>query len=608
MGILGLLILFFYFAKDLPRPEKFTERQLALPTKIYDRTGQTLLYTIFGEEKREIVSLNDIPDFLKQAVIATEDANFYRHIGIDFKRLAKAILVNIKEKRSLAESQGASTIPQQLIRSTFLSTEKTFNRKIKEWILTLELDRRYSKDQILEWYLNQVPFGSNAYGVEAASQTFFSKSVKNIDLAEAAILAGVIQAPSYFSPYGEHKEALFSKQKYVLDRMIQENYISKEEAEKAKNETVTFVKLPASTKAPHFVIMIKQQLIEKYGEEYLSEKGLKVYTTLDVNLQELAEKAIKEKIEKNRSLGAYNTSLVAIEPKTGEVLALVGSADYFAEPLPKNCTSGQPGQNCRFDPEFNVAVLGLRQPGSSFKPFVYATAFKKGYDDKYVVIDEETNFGIWGGGKPYIPQNYDGKFRGPVTLREALAQSLNVPSVKVLVDLAGIEDSIKTAKDFGITTLKDPSFYGPSLVLGGEEVKLIEMVSAYSVFATEGLQNKLITILKIEDKQGNIIEQYKPNPKRVINTEIAKLITSILSDNEARAPIFGLNSAINIEGVAVKTGTTQYYNDGWTIGYNSKIVIGVWAGNNDNSPTYKEPGIVLAAPIWREVMLEAIKQ
>jgi len=594
------LILFFYFAKDLPRPEKFTERQLALPTKIYDRTGENLLYTIFGEEKREIISLTEIPEHLKNAVIVAEDDEFYHHFGIDLKGIIRAILVNLKLENK-EQAQGASTIPQQLIRSTFLTPEKRIERKIREIILTLELDRRYSKDQILEWYLNQVPFGSNSYGVEAASQTFFSKSVKDVTLAEAALLASVIRAPTYLSPYGEQKEKLLQRKNDVLERMTEKGYLKKEEAEIAKKEELKFSKPSTSIVAPHFILYVKKLLIEKYGEDYLKVKGLKVYTTLDNELQKLAEEAIKKGVERNKGFRAYNGALVAISPKTGEILALVGSADYFSDPLPKDCT---PGKDCLFEPEFDVATLGLRQPGSAFKPFIYATAFQKGYSDKYIVVDELTNFGIWGG-KAYIPQNYDGLFRGPVSLRQALAQSLNVPSVKVLVNLAGIKDGVETAKSFGINTLKESSFYGPSIVLGGGEVKLLEMVSAYSVFATQGFQNNPIAILKIEDSLGNVIQENKINPKKVISSEVANLITDILSDNEARTPMFGANSPLNIEGISVKTGTTQYYNDAWTIGYNSKVSVGVWVGNNDNSPTFKKPGVTLAAPIWNEFIKKA---
>ncbi|MBL7156080.1 MAG: PBP1A family penicillin-binding protein [Candidatus Pacebacteria bacterium] len=601
-GFLVFLILFFHYGKDLPRPEKFTEKQETIPTTIYDRTGETLLYTIFGEEKREIVKLDQMPDNIKNAVIAVEDANFYKHHGIDPKGILRAIISNLKSKKFI-KGQGASTISQQLIRSTFLTPEKTIKRKIREIILSLELDRRYPKDQILEWYLNQVPFGSNAYGIESASQTFFSKKTKDLDLVESALLASLIQMPSYLSPYGNHLDELLERKDYVIDRMRQEGFISEQEAESAKKQELLFNKTLTSLKAPHFVISVKKEIIEKYGEEYLVQKGLKVFTTLNVELQELAEQAIKKGAERNRNFRAYNAALTAIDPKTGEVLALVGSVDYFAEPLPVGCISGK---DCLFEPEFDVVRLGERQPGSSFKPIVYATAFQKGYDDKYTVIDEETNFGIWGG-KPYIPKNYDGQFRGEVTLRQALSQSLNIPAVKVLVDLAGIEDSVNMAKNLGITTLKDPSFYGPSLVLGGGEVKLIEIVSAFGVFANQGLKNKTVTILKIEDNQGNIIEEHKSNPKRVLSSEAAKLITDILSDNESRTPMFGKNSLLNIQGVSSKTGTTQYYNDAWTIGYNSNITAGVWAGNNDNSPNNNQPGVVLAGPIWNEFMVQAIK-
>ncbi len=585
----------------MPRPEKFTERQMALPTKIYDRTGNVLLYTIFGEEKREIVSLSQIPDYLQKAVIAGEDRNFYHHFGIDIKGLARAILADLKLKEPV---QGASTISQQLIRSTFLTPEKTIKRKVREIILTLELDRRYSKDQILEWYLNQIPFGSNTYGIEAASETFFSKRAMDLTLAEAATLATLIKAPTYLSPYGEHKDELLERKDYILQIMAKEGYISEEQAEIAKKEEVKFRKPLTSIEAPHFVLYVKKLLTEEYGQDYLTKEGLKVYTTLDMELQESAEEIVKKNVEKNRKYRAYNAALVAMSPKTGEILALVGSADYFGESLPKDCS---PGKNCLFEPEFDAATLGLRQPGSAFKPFVYAAAFQKGFSDKYIVMDEETNFGIWGG-KSYIPQNYDGKFRGPVTLRQALAQSLNVPSVKVLVNLASIKNSVEMAKNLGITTLRDYTYYGPSLVLGGGEVKLLEMVAAYSVFASEGFSNKPVAILKVENSRGNIIKEYKPNPKKVLNSEVAKLITSILADNEARAPIFGINSVLNLPGTSVKTGTTQFFNDAWTIGYTSKIVTGIWVGNNDNSSNAKEPGIGMAAPIWREFVEKALEK
>jgi len=595
-GLIVFLLLLLYYSSDLPRPEKFTERRISQPTKIMDRTGETLLYTVFGEEKREIVFLEKIPDYLQKAIIAGEDKKFYRHFGIDIEGIIRAVLANFKLGK---KAQGGSTIPQQLIRNTFLSPEKTIERKVREIILSIELDFRYSKDQILEWYLNQVPFGSNAYGIQAASQTFFSKKVEELSLAESAILASLVQAPSYLSPYGQHVDELLARKDYILDRMAEENYISKEEAENTKKEELTFAKPSTPIIAPHFVIYVKKYLIEKYGEEYLKTKGLTVYTTLDIELQKRAEESVTEGAERNQSFRAFNAALVAIDPKTGEILSMVGNKDkdYFAESEPPGCT---PGENCLFEAQFNVATMGLRQPGSAFKPFVYATAFENGYSDNYIVIDEETNFGIWGG-KPYIPQNYDGYFRGAVTLRSALAQSLNVPSVKVLVNLAGISNSVETAKKMGISTLREAEYYGPALVLGGGEVTLLDMVSAYSVFASQGLTKKITSVLKIEDNYGRIIEYHQPDPKRVISSETAELISSILSDNTARTPIFGANSSLYInDNISVKTGTTQFYNDAWTIGFNKDIVVGVWVGNNDNSSSYNQPGVVLATPIWRD--------
>ena len=613
------LSLFIYYARDLPRPEKFLEKEFIQSTKIYDRTGKVLLFEIYGEEKREYVPLEKVPLQLREAVIVAEDANFYHHFGIDLRAIGRAILADLKLRKPV---QGASTIPQQLIRSSFLTREKTLGRKIKEVILTLELDRRYSKDQILEWYLNQVPFGPNIYGVETASKSYFGKSASDLTLAEGAILASAIKAPSYLYPYGEHLDELLARKNYILDRMANLGYINQEEKEKAQKEEIKFAGPSPKILAPHFVMYIKDLLEKEYGEDFLKEKGLKVYTTLDFDLQKSAEEIIKERAKTNEKYRAFNTSLVALSPKTGEILAMVGSKDWDSPPEPEGCLAGK---NCLFEPYPNVALRG-RQPGSAFKPFVYATAFKKGYDDKIQVLDELTNFGIWGQ-KEYIPRNYDGKFRGMVTLREGLAQSLNIPSIKVLyligsdekiekleinnflgkeeVFSEGLKESIETAKEMGITTLTQPiSFYGPSIVLGGGEVKLLEMVSAFGVFATDGLKTEPTAILRIEDSSGNIMEENKKNPRRILEPEIAQLISDILADNEARTPIFGSRSPLYFEGfkVSVKTGTTDNFRDGWTIGFTPDVVVGIWVGNNDQSPMQKEPGIVVAGPIFHQFM------
>ncbi|MCX6760776.1 MAG: PBP1A family penicillin-binding protein [Candidatus Nealsonbacteria bacterium] len=599
-------LVFIFYAKDLPRPESFTEKQSIQSTKIFDRTGKILLYEIYGEEKRTLVPLSSIPEYLKQAVIATEDSNFYNNIGIDPKGILRSILINLNIKESVysGSAVGGSTIPQQLIRSTFLTNEKTIQRKIREIVLSLELNRRYPKDQILEWYLNQIPFGSNSYGVETASQTYFGKPVSEISLPQAAVLAALIQAPSRLSPFGGHKDELLARKDYVLNRLASEGFITQEKAEEAQKEEIKFIEKPMQIKAPYFSLWVKQQITDRYGEEALMKDGLKVYTSLDWGIQQLTEKATKDGVERNKSYNAYNAGAVVIDPKTGEVLAMtVGTGDYYAEPYPKNCTAGV---DCLFDPRFNV-VVGTksspgRQPGSAFKPFIYVTAFKNGYDDKTIINDELTSFGIWGG-EEYVPQNYDGLFRGPVTIRQALSQSLNVPAVKTLMNLAGLQESIKTAQSMGITTLNPP--YGPAIVLGGWEVKLLDMASAYGVFATEGLKVPPVSILKIEDQEGNIVEENKKTPERVLGKEECRLINDILSDNVARTPMFGATSHLYFENyqVAAKTGTTDSFRDCWTIGYAPSVVVGIWVGNNNNEPMIRrQPAATVAGPIFHEIM------
>ena len=604
IAFVGCVAVFFIFLRDLPRPEVFTEAQINQSTKIYDRTGKILLSSVYGEEKRTYIPLSGIPEIMQKALIATEDSNYYQHFGIDVPAMFRAIKIDITNQTN---THGASTITQQLIRSTFLTPDKTISRKIKEIILSIELDRKYSKDQILEWYLNQVPFGINIYGIEEASLTYFQKSAQDLTLPEAALMAAIVQLPSYYSPYGKHLDDLLARKDYVLKRMEQEHYITVEERDEAMKVELVFNKLP-KTMAVHFVEYVRQQIEDEYGPDFLETKGLKIYTTLDWELQQTAEAAITENVEKNITrFGAYNSALVSIDPHTGEILAMVGSADPWGESLPKGC---DPTLNCKFVPSFNVATDGLgRQPGSSFKPFVYAEAFRKGATDQTIVVDELTNFGSWGG-KDYIPQNYDGRFRGPVTLRNALAQSLNIPAVKVLRDLAGLNDSIALAKKMGITTLnQDPSYYGLSLVLGGGEVHLIDMVSAYGVFANNGYRIEPSPIIKIEDSNGNIIYENKKTPRKVLESSVCEMITSVLSDNDARAPIFGPYSNLRFDTykVFVKTGTTQKNADGWVIGCTEQTCVGVWSGNNDNTPMVGGVGESASGPAWRKVIEKTVE-
>lgn len=614
-GFLGCAVLGIalaaYFAKDLPNPSKLATYQISESTKIYDRTGTMVLYDIHGEEKRTLISFDQIPNNLKQATLVIEDANFYSHFGLDFKGILRALWYDITGRKI---SQGGSTITQQFIKATFLTPEKTLARKIKEAILAIEMELLYSKNKIFESYLNQIPYGSNAYGIEAAAQTFFNKKAIDLTLAESALLASLPNAPSYYSPYGSHFDALKKRQAYILDRMQSFGYISQEQADQAKEEKLIFSPIKSSIKAPHFVMYVREYLEDKYGADYVQKSGMKVYTTLDWDLQKIAEEIISKGAASNeKKYRAFNGALVAADPKTGQILAMVGSKDYFGESLPKKC---EPGDNCKFEPNVNVAVRD-RQPGSSFKPFAYAEAIKKGYPTQTILFDLPTEFNSscpasaseksFNGNTCYNPQNYDGQFRGPVTMRQALAQSLNIPSVKILY-LAGINDTINLAQDLGITTLKDRQRYGLSLVLGGGEVKLVDMVSAYGVFANDGVKEPQSSILKVESPDGKILEEWKENPEEVINPQIARSISSILSDNEARAPVFGSASPLYLGARpnAAKTGTTQEYRDAWTIGYTPSLVAGVWTGNNDNSPMTKEgAGLYAAAPLWNEFMKKA---
>ena len=612
-GCLLVLAVFIYYTWNLPQPEKFTETPFIQSTKIYDSTGKVLLYDIYGEEKREIVSFDKISDNLKHAVLASEDSRFYQHGGIDFLGILRAVWVDVT---SGAKSQGGSTITQQLIRSVYLTDQKSVSRKIREIVLSIELEQKYSKDQIFDWYLNEIPFGENAYGAEAASQTYFGKPASDLTIAEAATLTALIPAPSYYSPYGPNKAALLQIKNTILEKMQKLGYITPAQLKDAEKEEITFATSTQSIKAPDFVMYVKKYLDDKYGEDYLKEKGLRVYTTLNWDIQQYAEQVIKDADQTNKNKNANNAAMVVLNPQTGEILALIGSKDYFATSYPAGCDEKGPG-NCLFDPKYDVATMGQRQPGSSFKPIVYATAFKKGYTPNTILWDVKTEFNPNcdssgnqntdnNGQQCYSPQDYDGKNRGPLTLRTALDCSLNIPSVKVLY-LAGIPDSLQTAKDLGITSLNDTNNYGLSLVLGGGDVNLLEMTSAYGVFAAEGNYIPPISILKITDSDGNTIEQNQETPTKVLDTQIARQINNVLSDNSARTPIFGAHSPLYIPGyqVAAKTGTTQNFIDGWTLGYTPSVVVGVWTGNNDNTPTNDE-GIGIAAPMWNKIMQKII--
>ncbi|MDE1970758.1 MAG: transglycosylase domain-containing protein [Patescibacteria group bacterium] len=576
----GIFVLITYETLTLPQVDNFSDQPAPQTTKIYDRTGQVLLYDLYGDQKRTPIAFDEIPDYVKKATLALEDKDFYNHSAFSIKGTLRALVTDIIQGQTV---EGGSTITQQLVKNTLLDPQKTITRKIKEIILAYKLERRYSKDEILNLYLNDIPYGGNAYGIEAASQSYFNKSAKDLTLAEAAILASLPQAPSYYSPYGIHKQELLNRAHYGLKIMKDLGWITDTEYNNALQESITFAPQKVSIRAPHFVMMVIDYLNKQYGEDYVKSAGLNVITTLDWPTQQIAEDVVARGAQRNTELyKGTNAALVSEDPKTGQIISLVGSHDYF---------------DVAHDGNFDVATQGLRQPGSSFKPFVYLTAFTKGYTPQTIVFDLPTEFDTSGDPhNSYRPENFDGQFGGPTTLRDALGNSLNVPSVKVLY-LAGIKDVINMAQKFGITTLNDPNRYGLSLVLGGGEVKLIDMVNAYSILSQEGTEHKQQFILSVTTNDGKVLETYNDTVTPVVDPQYTREITDILSSDSARSRLFSPHGPLYFQGydVAAKTGTTNDYRDAWVFAYTPNIVTGIWAGNNDNTPMQKSAGSILAA-------------
>ncbi|MFA6588404.1 MAG: transglycosylase domain-containing protein [Patescibacteria group bacterium] len=593
-GFLACIIIvigaFAWISRDLPDPNKIKDRAVAQSTKIFARDGATLLYDVHGDIKRTLIKLSDIPLTAQQATISLEDQEFYKHGGISLKGLIRSVLVDIF---SGSKSQGGSTITQQFVKNSILTTEKKFTRKIKEIVLAYEIEKKFKKDEILQLYFNEIPYGSNIYGIEAASQTFFDKPAKELSLSEGALLAAITQRPTYLSPYGNHTDALIARQQYGLKQMYEQGYITKTELDGALAVDILKRIKPKreQMRAPHFVMMVKEQLADRYGEAVLEKGGLKVVTTLDWDKQEVAEKTITDLVAKNeKKYNAENAAMVAIDPKTGQVLSLVGSRDYF---------------DTAHDGNVNVAIRE-RNPGSSFKPVVYATAFNQGYSPDTMIFDLITNFG---GSPAYIPKDYDGGERGPVTMRKALAGSLNIPAVKTLY-LAGIPNVIDMARKLGYTTLTEPDRYGLALALGAGGAKLIEHTNAFATFAANGTHRPIATIMKVEDKNGKILEQFKDQPEEVISKDVVASLLSVLTDNEARSFIFGSRSPLVLPDrtVFAKTGTTNDWRDGWAIGGTPSLVAGFWAGNNDYSPMAKgADGVFVAAPGWNQYLKQVLK-
>lgn len=599
-SILVLLYAFWWVSRlQLPSVDNFESRQVEQSTKIYDRTGTVLLFNIHGDVRRTVVPLESMPVYLRNATVAIEDAEFYQHAGVRPLRTIKAVYDNIASGDPLG-GQGGSTLTQQVVKNVYLSNEKTVSRKVKEWILALALERRFTKDEILSVYLNEMPYGGTIYGVQEASRYYFGKDVKDVSLAEAAYIAALPQRPSYLSPYGAHRDELDKRKNLVLSRMLENGFIADPEYREALNEQVVFQpQRDNSILAPHFVFFIRDYLVEKYGKEAVDGGGLHVITTLNADMQAAAEEVLKAYGEKNeQDFNAENDALVAIDPKTGQILAMVGSRDYF---------------DTAIDGKFNVATAH-RQPGSTFKPIVYGTAFELGYTPSTVVFDLQTQFSTACAADNmtmdngcYAPVNYDGKFQGPITLRNALAQSVNIPAVKVL-SMVGIGNALNKAHAMGIQGLDlGANHYGLSLVLGGGEVTPLELTNAYAVFANDGVYNPATGILEVDDAAGNVLEKFEPHPERVLSEQAARSISDVLSDNVARAPAYGQNNFLVFDrDVAGKTGTTNDFRDVWVVGYTPTLAVGTWAGNNDNSPIVKKVAGFVIAPMWRAFMDRAL--
>lgn len=597
-AVIVIVGMFIWYSRDLPAPDKVKRKQ-GYSTTILDRNNKPL-YDIFTDQNRKPAQLGRIPDTLKKATIAIEDKDFYKHQGFDPKGMVRSVF-NILTLRGL---QGGSTLTQQLVKNVLLTSERTLPRKIKEFVLAIQLESKYSKDEILQMYLNEAPYGGTLWGAESASQAYFGKDVKDLTLAESAILAGLPQQPSYYSPFGQDPKAYIQRTEEVLRRMREDGYITSLQETETKRtlSDVKFLSPNAQYKAPHFIEFIKKQLAEQFNDKITEGAGYQIVTTLDADLQEKAETDVKEEIDKLKGLKVSNGAAIAINPQTGEILAYVGSKQYNSE-------------DPDFQGKFDVVSMGLRQPGSALKPITYAVGFSKGFTSSSSLMDVETHFPSGSTEKPdYIPKNYDGKFRGPVQIRYALANSINVPAVKMTA-LVGIKDILKTAFDMGLSTLAptddNTKRFGLSLTLGGGEVKLIDLTGAFGVFATGGVRNETYAIEKIMDTNGKVIYEHKKvSGRRVLPEDVSYLISNILSDNSARKDVFGLNSYLNIAGksVAVKTGTTDDKRDNWTVGYTPSVAVGVWVGNNDNSAMDPKlaSGVTGAAPIWNRLMKDAI--
>lgn len=614
-GLMGIVILALV-SRQLPNPNQLLERSYELSTKIFDRNDEPI-FEVYGEKNRTLVKLEDISSYAVSATLAVEDAGFYQHQGFSARGMLRAFRNTLTGKGL----QGGSTLTQQVIKNTLLSQERTVTRKLKELVLSLQLENRYTKDEILQMYLNEAPYGGQNYGIYTASKAYFNKDPKDLTLAESAYIAGLPQRPSYYSQFGTNPEAGIERKNTVLGLMVGKGwmgedgnkyYISREEYDNALKENLEFETSSIPFKAPHFVFFVKQKLIDLFGEDFVEQGGLRVKTTLDMVLQEKAQEIVFEEIESNKNLNVYNGGLIAIDPKTGQILVMVGSKGYFLDSEPAGCTSGITGENsCLFEPELNV-TLANRQPGSAIKPITYAAMVKEGYPASYMFLDVPTKFPGSAKDKPYEPENYDGIFRGPMSLRKSLGNSLNIPAVKAL-GVVGLDNMIDLAEDLGISTFKDRSRYGLALTLGGGETKLLELTGAFTSFANGGRFYKPTPIMEVTDAKGNVLYAWKDDGgKNVLGKDTSFIMADILSDDGARSEVFGFGSLLKIPNynVGVKTGTTDDKRDNYALGFTPSITVGVWVGNNNNEKMnpYIASGITGATPVWHDFMAYYLKE
>ena len=618
LGSISIIALFFLL-KDIPSPAKLIKKPAPQSTKILDR-NQKLLYEVYSEYRRTPIPFETIPQDVKNATIAIEDKNFYHHHGLDTLAIIRATFNTLRGKGL----EGGSTITQQLVKNSLLSdTRRTITRKIKEAVLSIATELTYSKDQILELYLNHAPYGGTVYGIETASQTYFGKPAKDLNLSESALLAGLPQSPTRYSPFGAKPELAINRQHEVLRRMFEEGFINQDQYEQAKVTKLNFAKKNIVINAPHFALMVRDQLVQKYGEELVNLGGLVVTTTLDLDLQNYVQASLSAELKKIQKLKISNGAALITKPNTGEIISLVGSKDYYDNEI---------------DGQVNIATA-LRQPGSSIKPLNYATGLLLGWPTSLVYLDVPTCFNV-AGQKIYCPKNYDNSFRGPVSLRQSLASSLNIPAVKQLA-LNGLDSFIATASAMGISTWTDSSKYGLSLTLGGGEVTMFDLAKSFGTFANQGVTTPLISVLKVQTYDGQTLEEtdtekignlvsvlpedwttfwsnqalsknlITSEPKVTLPKEVTFIISDILSDNGARSATFGTSSSLVIPGhtVSVKTGTTNDLKDNWTIGYTPDYLAVTWVGNNDNtSMSYVASGVTGASPIWNTIMKKVLKE